>query len=135
MIKPTNYSNFCKKIFGNIVKEKNKIRAEEKNLTLIKADIYQNYDEYYSMGIMSSILSFIISFIIFLILYLIFPNNITLYFLIFLPILITFSAAVTLYYLPAYQIKRRGRNIDLFLPYAINFISSMAVAGISPAKG
>jgi archaellum biogenesis protein FlaJ (TadC family) len=38
------------------------------------------------------------------------------------------------YYLPNYSINKRGKNIDLFLPYAINFISSMAVAGISPAE-
>jgi flagellar protein FlaJ len=37
-------------------------------------------------------------------------------------------------YYPGYRVKRRAYNIDLFLPYAINFINSMAVAGISPSE-
>ncbi|MCJ7697294.1 MAG: secretion system protein, partial [Thermoplasmata archaeon] len=36
-------------------------------------------------------------------------------------------------YLPDFYIKKRAANIDRFLPYAVNFISTMAIAGVSPA--
>jgi len=51
-----------------------------------------------------------------------------------IPTLTTLSIGLGYFYYPAYCIKMRATNINLFLPYAINFISSMAVAGISPAE-
>jgi hypothetical protein len=36
--------------------------------------------------------------------------------------------------LPGSKAKARGKNIDRYLPYAINFINTMSVAGISPAE-
>ena len=44
------------------------------------------------------------------------------------------SIVLSFIYYPKYRIARRAYNINLFLPYAINFINSMAVAGISPSE-
>ena len=55
-------------------------------------------------------------------------------------ILLCASSLVTvgtgLYYLslPSSKAKTRGKKIDRFLPYAVNFINTMSVAGISPAE-
>ena len=83
---------------------------------------------------MSTIIAFIISIIIFATVHLLFANNITVALLFLAPLLTMISFASFYLYLPTYRIKKRAENIDRFLPYAINFINSMAVAGVSPSE-
>ena len=133
-MRQSKYSNLCLQTFGRFFSKYEKDDLEEKNLLFVKANIPMSYEEYYSMATMSTILSFIISLIFFIILHLIFQNQITNLLLLFFPFLVTISVATIFLYMPYYQVNKRSRDIDLFLPYAINFISSMAVAGISPAE-
>jgi len=90
--------------------------------------------EYYSMTILTVLLGFVTAIIVSLILHLLFSSPYTALLILLLPLIVVLCTAAILLYLPAHYIKRRAFHIDLFLPYAINFISSMAVAGISPAE-
>ncbi len=109
-------------------------KLEEKNLNLVKADIQMSYEEFYSTAIMSMIIGYILSLVCTIMFYFLAPSNITLALLVLIPILVTIFIGVGFLYYPKYKINMRAKEIDLFLPYAINFISSMAVAGISPAE-
>jgi len=133
-MKTTKYSNLCLRIFGRFFSKYKEDNLEEKNLLLVKANISMSYEEYYSMTVMNIILSFIISLIFSITLHQMFNNQITNLLMFIIPLLVTLSVAGIFLYLPNYLINKRARDIDLFLPYAINFISSMAVAGISPSE-
>jgi flagellar protein FlaJ len=130
-MKTTKYSNFCLSRFRSLFSWYNKKPLELKNQVFVKANIQRSYEEYYSTALMSSLIGLFIGIIFTIFLYFLIPLTII---LIFLPLIVTFSIIGFYYYYPTYCIKKRKLNIDLFLPYAINFISSMAVAGISPAE-
>ena len=132
-MKPSNYTNFCRKIFGWLIKKQSKRELEEKELTLERAFIEMDYDEYYSFALMNTFIGIIIGFIASFLLYLIIPNLITTYLLFIIPILGGIISAVIFFNYPDYLVKKRAESIDKFLPYSINFISSMAVAGVSPS--
>ena len=133
-MKPTKYTNFCRKTFGWLIEKQSKKELEEKELTLEKAFIEMDYDEYYSLALMNTLISIIIGFIVSSIIYLIFPSIVTTYLLFIIPILCAIIVAVIYFNYPSYLVKQRAESIDKFLPYSINFISSMAVAGISPSE-
>jgi flagellar protein FlaJ len=134
-MKSSNYTLFCLKVFNKLVSKFNKEEdLEVKNVTLVKADIPLSYEEYYSTAIMNTILGFIISIIIIQGFFTLFPSELYIFFIVLVPLLIIIIITLTYYYYPFVRTTQRGRNIDLFLPYAINFVSSMAVAGISPAE-
>lgn len=133
-MKPSSYTNFCLKVFGKFFTKHMEHQLEEKNLELVKADIHMSYEEYYSTAIMSMLISLIVSFVFSMVLYLLFPGLLTKIIFVLVPLLTTIIVGATFLYYPNYSVNKRGKNIDLFLPYAINFISSMAVAGISPSE-
>jgi len=132
-MKSSKYSRFCRRLFSNTF-ERFDIGETNKNRLLEKADISMVYKEYYSMVLMNIIIGFITSFLSTLILYLLIPHEITALFI--LLISSVFPVGIGLYYLslPTSKAKKRGKNIDRFLPYATNFINTMSVAGISPAE-
>ena len=133
-MKSTRYTDFCRGIFGNIFLKQKKQELKEKQLLLEQANIQMDYEEYASFVLMNTLLTIITTFTIFFIVYILLPKtDVTLLLLLTIPILITIIVASIYLYLPRHYIKKRGENIDRFLPYAINFISSMAVAGVSPA--
>ncbi len=132
-MKSTKYSAFCAKIFGNIFsKETDKLI--EKNIELSKADIAMGYDVYCSMALMNTIIGLIGALILVLSIHIFIPSSYTMLFIVLVPVTVAVCIWATYQYLPTYYIKKRARNIDLVLPYATNFISSMAVAGVSPAE-
>jgi flagellar protein FlaJ len=51
-----------------------------------------------------------------------------------IPLTSTFLAYFYQIYMPARRGKVRGKKIDMHLPYALNFISAMASAGITPTE-
>ncbi len=130
----TNYSVFCKKIFKRFFSRQKKEEIDRQNLMLEKANIDMEFQEYYSVAIMNTIIAFFVSILLFAVFYLILPNKITFALLFAIPLISMVSISYFYLYLPKYLIKKRGENIDRFLPYAINFISSMAVAGVSPSE-
>ena len=133
-MKATKYSRFCNKIFGNIYSRRHKDKIEKKNIALAQANVSLDYDAYFSVALMNTIIVFITTLIFVFSLYIVIPSVYTRVFIIILPSIVTLCIAATYLYLPKYYITKRARNIELFLPYAINFISSMAVAGVSPAE-
>lgn len=133
-MKPTNYSNFCLQLFGKFFRKHEKDELIERNILLEKADIKMEYEEYHSMVTMNMIITIIASLVIALVLYAWIQNIYSIALIIFLPPLVVAIVGVIYLYLPTYRIGKRAENIDRFLPYAINFISSMAVAGISPTE-
>jgi len=132
-MKSTKYSNFGLRKFGKFIPKHNKDRSLEKDELMVKANITMSYDEYYATALMSVLVGAIISIIVTIILHLAVPVY-SLYIAILMPVLVTLFIGAIYLSLPTYFINKRAADIDLFLPYAINFISSMAVAGISPAE-
>ena len=133
-MKSTKYSDFCSKIFKKFFSKQKKEEIEEKTLMLEKANISLEYVEYYSLSLMNIILVFILSIIFSGILYSFLPNEIILVLLFIIPLSSMIITATFYLNYPKYLISKRAENIDRFLPYAINFISSMAVAGVSPSE-
>jgi flagellar protein FlaJ len=134
-MKSSRYSVYCHKIFGKFIsKHYTKRYLKQKNIVLEKANIAMLFDEYLSMSLMTVIIGFFFALITGLIITLLFFSLTS--FLIFLFLLIFLPFGLWEFYqlYPLYNIKKRGQNIDRFLPYAINFISTMAVAGVSPLE-
>jgi len=132
-VKSTKYTRFCRRLFQKTF-EKFNISETSKNRLLEKADINMVYKEYYSMVLMNIILGFIASFISTLVLYLSIPHDITS--LLMLAVSSIVPIGIGLYYisLPTSQAKTRGKKIDRYIPYAVNFINTMSVAGVSPSE-
>ena len=103
-------------------------------MLLEKANIGIEYEEYHAMATMNLIIGAITALIVSLIIYGTEQNSFTLSLILLLPVLTVLIIGAFYLYLPTLRIKRRGENIDRFLPYAINFIGSMAVAGVSPTE-
>jgi archaeal flagellar protein FlaJ len=55
-------------------------------------------------------------------------------FLLFLPPMAGYTGYVALFATPASNAKKRGKDINLRLPYATNYIAAMASAGVIPAE-
>jgi flagellar protein FlaJ len=133
-MKSTPYSKFCEHIFGKIIPKYSKDKHIEKNLHLIQADISMDCNEYYATAFMNVLIGFIASIVVAVIVHFTFTSSFIALMILLLPFIVAFCIVAIYLYLPTYNIKKRAADIDLFLPYAINFISSMAVAGISPAE-
>ena len=131
-MKSPRYSIYCSNIFKHIFSRYNKNQMEEKNIVLAQADISTDYVTYSSVALMNTIIGFIIAFIFAISLHAFTPSSYTLPLLFIIPATVTLSLGLIYWHLPRYYIKKREKNIDLFLPYAINYISSMAIAGVSP---
>lgn len=128
------YSRFCSRILGKIFSKIPNDKLVEKNIVLAQANISVGFETYASVSIMNTIIAGMASFLVLFYLYLINSSILLLIAALTAPILLSVVIFLGYFYLPKYLIKKRGRNIDLFLPYAVNFISSMAVAGVSPAE-
>jgi flagellar protein FlaJ len=128
------YSDISQKLFK---KTYEKIPDEiqiERNLQLEKAGIHIDYKEYYTITLLSLLIGCVFSLFISFLLFALLPSMITLLLILLSPGLVVGSIGLFFIYYPGYHIKKRAYHIDLFLPYAINFINSMAVAGISPSE-
>jgi flagellar protein FlaJ len=132
-MKSTKYSSFCFSIFCRFFSDKIKNKFSKKNILLEKANIAMVYEEYYTMVLMNTFIGFVLSVLISCLMYLFF-SPLFIVFILVLPIIIPFCIYVIFLFLPNYIIRVRIANIDKFLPYAVNFMSTMAVAGISPVE-
>jgi len=126
------YQKMCYRRFGstavNIVNEKMKLNLE-------KAHIDIRPDAYLSYVWMNTILAAIVSFVIYisLIVFIRFSLIIGLI-LLSIPILTTIFVYFYFMRYPGIKAKSRGKKIDMHLPYALNFISAMSSAGITPTE-
>jgi len=132
-LKSTKYTRFCRKLFASIFERFN-ISKSSKNNLLEQADIAMVYLEYYSMVLMNIIIGFVVSFVSTIILYLIIPHQFTALLILSASSLVTVGTGLYYLSMPGSKAKARGKKIDRYLPYAVNFINTMSVAGISPAE-
>ena len=133
-MKSTKYTEISQKAFKKTVSKIPDDIQLERNLELEKAGILLDYKQYLATALFSLVIGCIGSLLLTLFLYLLIPSQITLLLILLLPGSIVACIGVFFLYYPGYRIKRRAYHMDLFLPYAINFINSMAVAGISPSE-
>lgn len=135
----TKYQRDSYKIFGGIAK---KWLEKEPNLerNLLQARFKIRGEAYISYVLMSAIISLFFGFVIvglhLFVFYSIFYLSIPLLkILIYLsPLLFFLLTYMILMIIPSIKANERKKNIDLNLPYAVNFISAMASANVNPAE-
>jgi flagellar protein FlaJ len=132
-VKSTKYSRFCAKLFSKLF-ERFDFSEKDKTRILEKANIAMMYQEYYSMIIMNIIIGFISAFLSSFIIYQLFSNSITALLMLIISSIVPVSIGLYYISLPSSKAKTRGKEIDLYMPYATNFINTMSVAGISPSE-
>ncbi|RLF32132.1 MAG: type II secretion protein F [Thermoplasmata archaeon] len=127
-----SYQKMCYKWFGRVAEN---AVTEKLELDLERAHIDLRAGAYLSYAWANTILAFVVSAVVYvsLIVFLQSPLWLTLL-LIVIPVFTTIG--VYFYYLtmPSSRAKARGKKIDLHLPYALNFISAMSAAGITPTE-
>jgi len=127
-----NYQKMCYRRFGrtaeNIVNDKMKLNLE-------KAHIDIRPDAYLSYVWMNTILAAVVSFIICISLVVFLRSSLIISItLISIPILTSIFAYFYFMSYPGMKAKNRRKKIDMHLPYALNFISAMSSAGITPTE-
>ncbi|MCK4364750.1 MAG: type II secretion system F family protein [Thermoplasmatales archaeon] len=127
-----NYQKMCYRWFGrsaeNVVTDKMKMSLERAHIT-IRPGAYVSY-----MWV-STILAAIVSTVIYLTLIIFLSVGIlTSFMLLIIPALGTLITYLYFKSMPSSRAKSRGKKIDLHLPYALNFISAMSSAGITPTE-
>ena len=130
----TVYSNFSLRLFNYFVRKISDEEQVEKNLELEKAGITLEYPHYYASALFSLLIGFIASLSIAILIHFFFSSFYSSILILILPLIVIVLLVFSFIYFPKFRIKSRSFHIDLYLPYAINFISSMAVAGISPSE-
>ena len=127
-----NYQKTCYRWFGRIAEN---MASDKLKLDLEKAHINMRPGAYLSCVWINTIFAAVVSFIVFLCLILFLNIELWLIFtFLFIPIVITVVSYFYFVSAPGMRAKRRGRRIDLNLPYALNFISAMSSAGITPTE-
>ena len=127
-----NYPKMCYRWFGNTAES---IVNEKLKSDLEKAHIEIRAGAYISCAWLNTIFTAIVSSVIYLSLIVILPLELHVM-VIFLLMPVSFTIMIYLYYKykPAMRAKSRAKKIDLHLPYALNFISAMSAAGITPTE-
>ncbi len=127
-----NYQKMCYRWFGNTAES---VVNEKLKSDLEKAHIEIRAGAYISCAWLNTIFTAIVSSVIYLSLIVILPLELHVM-VIFLLMPTSFTIMVYLYYKykPAMRGKSRAKKIDLHLPYALNFISAMSAAGITPTE-
>ncbi len=122
----------CYRWFGHIAEN---IVTEKLKNNLETAHIEMRAGAYLSYVWLNTILAAVISSFLFLTLFIfISPPMVFALFFVLLPVAITAGAYFFLMNLPASKAKARGKKINMHLPYALNFISAMSSAGITPTE-
>ena len=126
------YQKVCYRWFGRIAENIAKDRLKS---NLEQAHIEMRAAAYLSFIWMNTILAAVVSSFIAVTMFLVL--NLDLIFIIIFILIPVFSTVGTYFFLmnlPSSKAKARGKKIDLHLPYALNFISAMSSAGITPTE-
>jgi flagellar protein FlaJ len=128
----TNYQKMCYRWFGKAAES---VATEKLKDNLERAHIDIRPGAYVSCVWFNTILAAIISSFIFLGLILL-PSIPFVLIVIFalVPIFVTFMTYLYFMTMPGSKARARAKKIDLNLPYALNFISAMSSAGITPTE-
>ncbi len=133
-MKSTSYSQFCMRVFKNVCSRCGKAKRAEKDLLLDKANIAMTCEEYCAFSLMNTLLATLISVSITTVFYFFSIHTLPLFFLLVFPLCVTLSIWALHRYFPTYCTNKRSANIERFLPYSVNFISTMSETGVSPAE-
>ena len=127
-----SYQKLCYRWFGRIAENAS---SEKLGLNLEKAHIDMRVAAYLSFVWVTTILVAIITAVVFisLILFLGLDIAISLLFIILIAV-VTVVGYYLLMKLPYFKARSRAKKIDLHLPYALNFISAMSAAGVTPTE-
>lgn len=127
-----NYQKMCYRQFGRIAE--NSV-SDNLKMALEQAHIEMRPGVYLSCVWVNTILALVVS--IFVYISLVVFLRLSLGFILLL-IVIPLLSTVLVYFgyliMPASKAKARGKKIDMNLPYALNFISAMSSAGITPTE-
>ena len=127
-----NYQKMCYRWFGRTAES---VVTEKMKNDLEKAHIPIRAGAYISCLWINTIIAAIASIFIYFSLILIISPELWLeLLLVIIPIMITSFAYICFKIMPAMKAKGRAKKIDLNLPYALNFISAMCSAGITPTE-
>jgi flagellar protein FlaJ len=122
----------CYRWFGRVAEN---MATDKLKLNLEKAHIDMRPGAYLSCVWVNTVLAAVVSLIVFLSLIIFLSVDLWLIFiLLFVPVIITLVVYFYFVNSPNSRAKRRGKKIDLHLPYALNFISAMSSAGVTPTE-
>jgi flagellar protein FlaJ len=122
----------CYRWFGRVAEN---VTNDKLELNLERAHLDIRAAAYLSCVWVNTIITVIISVIICLSLIIFFSLDLALSF--FLIIFVVLTAIMFYFYfmkMPNMRAKARGKKIELYLPYALNFISAMSAAGVTPTE-
>lgn len=127
-----NYQKICYRWFG---KSAESVASEKLKSDLESAHIDLRPGAYISYAWANTLLVGVVTTFVYLSLVFLFSLDFWgIIYLLFIPIIGTCSVYLYFMAMPATKAKSRGKKIDLNLPYALNFISAMASAGITPTE-
>ncbi len=127
-----NYQKMCYRRFGDVAE--NAISDKLKQ-DLESAHIEMRAGAYLSCAWVNTLLAGIVSTTIYFSLILLIKMELGMILLLAtIPALATLITYLYFTYSPALTARARGKKIDLHLPYALNFISAMSSAGITPTE-
>ena len=127
-----NYQKMCYRWFGRTAEN---IASEKLKTDLEKAHIDIRPGAYISYAWANTMLVGITTTVIYLSLIFLFSLNFwNIIILLFIPLFGTVMVYFYFMAMPSTRAKSRGKKIDLNLPYALNFISAMSSAGITPTE-
>ena len=127
-----NYQKTCYRWLGKAAEGK---ASEKLKDSMDKAHMEIRPDAYVSYVLVNTILACVISIFIYVILiFLLSANLVLILMLSLIPIFTTMLVYLFYMYRPVMKAKSRAKNIDLNLSYALNFISAMSSAGITPTE-
>jgi flagellar protein FlaJ len=127
-----NYQKICYRWFRGLAE---KTVSDKLKLDLEKAHINMRPGAYLSYVWFNTILAALVSSVVFLTF--IFYVSLEFWMLFVFSFIPLFSTILVYYFLlgyPASRAKARGKKIDLHIPYALNFITAMSSAGVTPSE-
>lgn len=132
------YQKVCYRWFGSVAELKVNNRLKK---GLQSAHIELRAGAYLSLTMLNALLVLVVSFIgitifsfILLPLAEVYLDPLILVFFLFIPLLLAVLTYFVQLEMPASKAKARGRKIDINLAYALNFISAMSSAGVTPTE-
>ena len=134
----TSIQKFSYKYFKNIAEKR---VSDKLSHSLESAHMEIRGAVYLSVAFLMLILGIVISYVFFLIfIFLLLPlmgitiDLLTTIIFLILPVIIGVIIFFVYLILPASKAKTRGKKIDIDLPYALNFVSAMSSAGVTPTE-
>jgi len=127
-----SYQKMCYRKLGRVAEN---AATDKLKSDLEKAHIEIRAGAYLSCAWFNTVIAAIVSTVVFVNLIIFLPTDIGIKVLLStIPVLSTIL--VYFYYstMPSSKAKGRGKKIDIHLPYALNFISAMSAAGVTPTE-